>query len=140
MRWRVSGGACGGAELVTTFGHLAADDALTFRQTYPTGVADTAGAPQPACPACTLNSSSVPLSEFPAFRSAPGTALHDRLGWYQWGGTFGRSRAAGGVGLRRARLAKEEQGLAGGQEAGPLLLFEDGRPQGAALVLSPMDS
>eukprot|EP01047_Picozoa_sp_COSAG01_P042620 COSAG01_NODE_3731_length_5755_cov_6.626414_7_plen_174_part_00 len=87
----------------------------------------------------------MPLSEFPAFRSAPGTALHDSLGYWQWAGTFSNARSGGGVGLKQPALLKRPaamagvlggRGFSGGQEGGPLVLFEEGAPHRSALVLS----
>jgi hypothetical protein len=129
---------CAGTRLNASFVYHMDEDAIEFEQSFPDGANRTGGAPQPECAACARvgKSTSVPLSEFPAFRSAPGTALHDRLGWYQWAGTFSNARSAGGVGLTQPALAKREKGFAGGQEGGPLVLFEEGAAHGRALVLS----
>lgn len=53
------------------------------------------------------------------------------------------ARQAGGVGLRGPGNLKEypdNNGLVGGQEGGPLVLFDEGRALSDVLVLSPMGS
>ena len=149
---KAAGGACGGpgALMTTTIAYYAADDTLEFTTSFPRGVGSTGGCPQPSCAGCKLddlfgNATKVPLSEFPSFKQGPGTALHDTLGWWQWGGGFSQYRTGGGVGLKRResgqkRVAGEGKGLVGGQEGGPLVLFEAGKARGAALVLSPMSA
>jgi len=132
---------CDGSRMRITFTHYRRDDAIAFTQSFPDGVADTTGAPQPLCLSCEFNSSSVPRTEFPAFVTKPGTRLHDELGWWQWGGAMTNARQGGGVGLTGPGYLKQyptNEGLVGGQEGGPLVLFEAGKAKGDALVFSPM--
>ena len=133
--------SCLGRRMGTGFTHYSEPDALAFAQTFPDGVTDTMAAPQPHCPKCQFNSSSVPRTEFPAFKATRGTQLHDTLGWWQWGGAMTNARQAGGVGLRAPGVSEDypdNDGLVGGQEGGPLVLFEEGNARGDALVLSPL--
>lgn len=51
------------------------------------------------------------------------------------------ARQGGGVGLRNPGYLHQypdNDGLVGGQEGGPLVLFEEGKATGSAMVFSPM--
>lgn len=133
--------ACASKRMHTTFTYYSSHDALAFSQTFPDEIADATTPPQPLCPMCEFNSTSVPRSEFPSFSAAMGTTLHDEIGWWQWGGAMTNARQAGGVGLRGPGYLKaypDNDGLVGGQEGGPLVLFDEGRALGDVLVFSPM--
>lgn len=65
--------SCLGRRMDVSFTHYTAHDALAFSQSFPDGVADSMAAPQPLCLSCEFNSSSVPRTEFPAFKASHGT-------------------------------------------------------------------
>ena len=76
--------ACAGKRIETTFTYYSDHDALAFSQSFPDEIADTTTPPQPYCPKCQFNSTSVPRSEFPAFSAGTGTTLYGEIGWWQY--------------------------------------------------------
>ena len=103
----------------TTIKYYSELGAVAFEQTFVDGIPQVGTLEQPplAGRGCEtgINTTTLPLAEFPAFRSGPGTRLSD-LGYTTWAGTCcWRLRVGGGVGLG---------GYMGGAEGGPLTLFD----------------
>lgn len=123
----------------TTFKFFSSTGAVAFEQAFVDGVDNVGLLEQPplAGRGCLtgINTTTLPLSEFPSFRAGPETRL-STLGYTTWAGTCcWRLRVGGGLGL---------QGFMGGAEGGPLALF-DARQTASmlkadAMVMSPLDN
>jgi hypothetical protein len=123
----------------TTIKYYSELGAVAFEQAFVDGISHVGTLEQPplAGRGCEtgINTTTLPLAEFPAFRSGPGTRLSE-LGYTTWAGTCcWRLRVGGGVGLG---------GFMGGAEGGPLTLFDANQTASGgkadAMVLSPLDS
>jgi hypothetical protein len=125
--WRFSGSSwpvAGCGELNLTFIYHEAADAFEFRTSFPSGLAESGGTPQPPLShANELNSTMAPLSEFPRF------VVRRGLGYLEWAGAHSHAKVSYGVDL---------SSFHGGREGGPLVLFDADADAHAAdaLVLS----
>ena len=135
--WRYYGPSSSPSHFNTTIKYYGALGAVTFEQAFVDGVPRVGTLQQPplAGRGCEtgINTTTLPLAEFPAFRSGPGTRLSE-LGYTTWAGTCcWRLRVGGGVGLG---------GFMGGAEGGPLTLFDaqSASAKADAMVLSPLDN
>lgn len=108
--------------------HSDAGGHFVLRQSFPDGCANSSGLHLPTMAGSSYNSSSLPLSEFPAFDYSHGSRLRGELGYVTWAGVFAYTRASQGIGL---------SGYIGGQEGGPIVLFQTGQRNRSALVISP---
>lgn len=105
-----------------------------FSVTFPDGAAGVATQPLPAAGSPTLVASLRPSLHFPSFAADASTALRSSaLGYAEWSGCMTSAASRVGAGLA---------GYGGGQESGPLLLFnttfDAATAKPAALVLGPL--
>ena len=108
----------------TTIKYYSELGAVAFEQAFVDGISHVGTLEQPplAGRGCEtgINTTTLPLAEFPAFRSGPGTRLSE-LGYTTWAGTCcWRLRVGGGVGLGEGGggLGGVDGGVEGGIEGG----------------------